>query len=230
VVSDSNSHECLSIQGWAVATLTLDRRGISFGDAIPDRVFLFRSLTSWALLALRCRDFEETEDRVAHASVTLWRFSSTNELRAHIENTYAAGSFYDIAEAGRDEPELFLAWLPERVSRDFDRASVVDKDLALSTGVFGGEALPAPGRQLQGWRLHALNVAAARLGQLGFEVVSASEERPGGDPDQERKLGEVSVRRYGFEVRGVVRVDPAGEIYVRLPDDALFSPVVEAER
>ncbi|MBW3643400.1 MAG: hypothetical protein KY447_10845, partial [Actinobacteria bacterium] len=32
------------------------------------------------------------------------------------------------------------------------------------------------------------------------------------------RLGVVTVRRYGFETVGVVRVDEVGEVYVRLPD------------
>jgi hypothetical protein len=98
----------LNIEGWGVATLDLQRRWTSYGDYIPDRVFLFRATGSWSLLAIRQTDRDDAEGRVARATVLLRRFDSTNELRGHVEETYAAGCWYDLTEAGRHEPELFI--------------------------------------------------------------------------------------------------------------------------
>jgi len=153
------------------------------------------------------------------------RFESTDELRGHVEQSYAAGSWYELTESGRQEPELFLPWLAEQVVRDFDKASVVDRDLAISTGP-SGAPLPGPGRRLQDWRLRALGLVSGRLAGLGFEI-ETSASAPSSTPACARDVGEVLVRRHGFETRAVVRVDPAGEIYVRLHDDASFAPVEE---
>jgi hypothetical protein len=218
----------LQIEGWGVASLELERRWTSYGDSIPDRVFLFRASGSWSLLVIRLTDRDGAEGRVGRATVSVRRFGSTDEIRGHIEQTYAADAWYDLTQAGRHEPELFLPWLAERTVRDFDRASVVDKALALSPGP-GGELLPGPGRGLKEWRRNALNAISARLAELGLKAVNLAVVPPS-VPASEREVGEVLVRRHGFETTGVVRVDPAGEVYVRLPDEATFLPVEESER
>lgn len=218
----------LTIEGWGVASLDLERSWTSYGDSIPDRVFLFRSTGCWSLLVLRLTDRDEAKGRVARAIVSLRRFDSTKELQGHVEQAYTAGSWFELAEAGRHQPELFVPWLSERVARDFDRASVVDNDLAFCVGPSGAPQ-PGPGRRLMDWRLRAVNAVSVRLAELGFEVAAQGANNLAVVPEGEGEVGEVLVRRHGYEVRGVVRVDSFGEIYVRLHDEASFTLVDEED-
>jgi hypothetical protein len=217
---ESANSGTLQVEGWGVATLDLERRWTRYGDAIPDRVFLFRSPDLWSLLVVRLTDRDDVDDRVARASVSVRRFASTLELRRHVEDAYVPGSWYDLADAGRDEEALFIASLDERVARDFNRASVIDKDLAFSVGSAGEEVLGL-GRRLPGWRRLALNAISVRLVEMGFEVVSL-DPAEASVPALGREVGEVVLRGYGVEIPGVVQVDPFGEVYIRLPDDATF--------
>ena len=223
--------EFLNFEGWGVATLSLERRFDTLGEAFPDKVFLFRAPDSWPLVTLRHSERERAEGRSGHASVTLLRFSSVEDLAAHVEKTYGRTAWYDLLEAGRDDPDLFAAWVPEWIPRAFDKASIKRKDLALFTGPWSGEPVPAPGRQLAGWESDALTQMAARLVGLGFQVAEVIPEGVGDPPNIQPEpfenplLGQLRVRRYGFETNGLVRVDSVGEIYVRLPDDPAFTAV-----
>jgi hypothetical protein len=225
--------ESLNINGWGVARLDLERRFAPYGEAFADRVFLFRAPDCWPLLVLRHSERDGAEGRSGHASVTLRRFKSLDDLAAHVEEVYGASGWYELLEAGRDDPDLYTAWVPEWIPRAFDRASVFRKDLALSTGLFAGEAIPAPARELDGWEHDALAQMAARLIELGFQVVdvtpagsaSRSEFEGHGNPF----IGELRVRRYGVEATGLVRIDAAGEVYIRLSDNPTFMPVDDEE-
>jgi hypothetical protein len=76
---------------------------------------------------------------------------------------------------------------------------------------------------------------AARLIDLGFQVVdvspagSANRSDPKGEPFENPLVGELRVRRYGVETTGLVRIDAAGEVYIRLPDNPTFTPVDDEE-
>src|SRR5207302_3908842 len=156
-------------------------------------------------------------------------------LAAHVEEVYGASGWYELLEADRDDPDLYAAWVPEWIPRAFDKASVFRKDLALSTGLLAGEPIPASARELGGWEYDALAQIAARLIGLGFQVVDVSpagstnrldpEEQPFDNP----LIGELRVRRYGVETTGLVRIDAAGEVYIRLPDNPIFTPVDDEE-
>jgi hypothetical protein len=224
--------ESISFDGWGVATLSLERR-YALGEAFPDKVFLFRAPDCWPLVVLRHSEREGPEGLSGHASVTLLRLASVNALAAHVERTYGPAAWYDLLEAGRDDPDLFAAWVPEWFPRAFDKASIKRKDLALFTGLWSGEPVPAPGRELAGWESEALAQMAARLVELGFRVTEVI-PAPAGElpteqlgPLENPLIGELRVRRYGFEVTGLVRVDSVGEVYLRLPDDPIFATVEE---
>jgi hypothetical protein len=228
--------EAIAIDGWGVAMLELERRWNSLGEAFPDKVFLFRTACYWSLLVLHHRERDRDGVRSGSASVTLRRFASLDELARHVESIYGPEAWYDVLEAGRDDPDLFAAWVPAWVPRAFGKASVVDKDLATASGLFHSEPLPAPGRQLPDWRQRALARVASRLIELRFQVTSALPEADSGqlaadeEPWGNVVVGQLRVRRYGFETTGVVRVDSVGEIYVRLPDDPVFEAVPEESR
>jgi len=230
-----NMGESLNINGWGVARLDLERRFAPYGEAFADRVFLFRAPDCWPLLVLRHSERDGAEGRSGHALVTLRRFKSLDDLAAHVEEVYGASGWYELLEAGRDDPDLYAAWVPEWIPRAFDKASVFRKDLALSTGLFAGEAIPAPARELHGWEHDALAQMAARLIDLGFQVVDVSPAELANRSELEGQLfgnpliGRLRVRRYGVETTGLVRIDAGGEVYIRLPDDPTFTPVDNEE-
>lgn len=52
----------------------------------------------------------------------------------------------ELFDAGSENnAELYLGWMPERVRRDFDGASLHVKDLALYTRLFGGRPVAGTG-------------------------------------------------------------------------------------
>lgn len=228
-------NESLSINGWGVARLDLERRFAPFGEAFADRVFLFRAADCWPLVVLRHSERDGAEGRSGHASVTLRRFRSLQDLAAHVEEVYGSAGWYELLEAGRDDPDLHAAWVPEWIPRAFDKASIYRKDLALSTGLFAGEAIPAPARELHGWEHDALAQMAGRLIGLGLQVVDVIPAGPADWSEPEDQLfenpliGKLRVRCYGVETTGLVRIDAVGEVYIRLPDDPTFTPVDDEE-
>jgi hypothetical protein len=225
----------LEIDGWGVAQVDLERSWS--GRELADRCWLFRSPTAWALVTMRRSVRYDDFDRPTsgRATITSQEFSTLEDLAAAVESTYSSGSWVELLDAGYEhDTELYRAWGPGRIRRDFHAASIYRKDLALYTGLYSGEAVPAPAPELTGWQDEAVEQMAAHLVELGFEVL---EERSGagispndwGDP----VLGALRVRRYGWETTGVVRIDGAGEVFIRLDPEAvagpLFQPVPDEE-
>jgi hypothetical protein len=144
----------------------------------------------------------------------------------------------DLLDAGAEhDADLYRAWVPERVRRDFDAASIFNKDLARYTGMLVGDPVPAVARELPGWEQEAVAQMAAHLGEIGFEVLADEPEVRLEDAHGDPFLGSLRVRRYGWETVGVVRVDEVGEIFVRVPDPSDVAgplwrptPVVEEDR
>jgi hypothetical protein len=226
--------ESLSINGWGVARLELERRFASY-EVFPDHVFLFRAPDCWPLVVLRHSQRDGPEGRAGHASVTLRRFKSLEDLAAHVEEVYGGWGWYQLLEAGREDADLHAAWVPEWIPRAFDRASIFRRNLALPTAPVGGDAIPPPTRGQDGWEYDALAQIAARLIELSFDVVDVSPAGRADRLDSEGQLfenpliGKLRVRCYGVETTGLVRIDSAGEVYIRLPDDPVFTPVDDDE-
>jgi hypothetical protein len=220
----------LEIDGWGVAQADLETSWS--GRELADRCWLFRSPTAWTLVTMRRSvRYDDCSDQPIGGKATLSSqvFASLDELAEEVERTYTAGAWVELLDAGCEhDPDLYRAWVPEQIRRDFDRASIYRKDLALYTGLFNGEPVPAPGRELRGWQDEAVEQLAAHLVELGFEVL---DERPGvedvphawGDP----LLGALRVRRYGWETTGVVRIDGAGEVFIRLDPEAVAGPLLQ---
>ncbi len=225
----------LEIDGWGVAQADLERSWT--GRELADHCWLFRSPTTWTLVTMgrsvRYDDFDQPSG--GKATITTQEFFTLEELVEEVERTYTSGAWVELLDAGYEQdPELYQAWVAERLRRDFDAASIHRRDLALYTGLLGGDPVPAPARELRGWEDEAVEQMALHLMELGFEVLDerpAAEDVPddGGDP----VLGALRVRRYGWETTGVVRIDDVGEVFVRLDPDAvagpLFQPVPDEE-
>jgi hypothetical protein len=225
----------LEIDGWGVAQVDLERSWS--GRELADRCWLFRSPTAWTLVTMRRSVRYDDFDRPTsgRGTISSQEFSTLEDLAAAVESTYSSGSWVELLDAGYEhDTELYRAWGPERIRRDFHAASIYRKDLALYTGLYSGEAVPAPARELTGWQDEAVEQMATHLVELGFEVLeerSAVSASPNdwGDP----VLGALRVRRYGWETTGVVRIDGAGEVFIRLDPEAvagpLFQPVPDEE-
>lgn len=219
----------LDIDGWGVAQADLERSWS--GRELPDHCWLFRSATTWTLVTMRrsVRYDDYDQPRAGKATISSREFPSLEELAQEVERTYSAGAWVELLDGGYEhDADLYRAWVPERIRRDFDGASIQRKDLALYTGLWGGDPVPAPARELKGWEDEAVEQLAAHLVELGFEVL---DQRPAvedvrndwGDP----LLGALRVRRYGWETTGVVRIDSVGEVFIRLDPDAVAGPLFQ---
>jgi hypothetical protein len=225
----TSSGDQLTIDGWGVAQVDLERTWS--GPELADRCWLFRSSTAWTLVTMRRSVRYDDYDRPigGKATISSQEFSTLEDLAEAVESTYTAGAWVELLDAGHEhDAKLYRAWVPERIRRDFHGASIHRKDLALYTGLYRGEAVPAPARELKGWQDEAVEQMAAHLVELGFEVLeerSAVSASPNdwGDP----VLGALRVRRYGWETTGVVRIDEVGEVFIRLDPDAVAGPLFQ---
>lgn len=211
----------LWIDGWVVARAELERSW-SHRD-LPDTVWLFRSPAAWTVAAMvrRVGYDEQGEPTVGNATVAAEEFSDLHQVAAHVERTDVGGSWVQLLDAGHDhDDELYRAWVPERIRRDFDQASIYNRDLAEAAGYLDARRLPAPGRALPDWRDHALEAMALRVQELGYDLVAERREpSSGGGAGPNAAVGVLLLGRSGHQVPAVVRVDRCGEIYLRLADD-----------
>jgi hypothetical protein len=209
----------LAVDGVLVVAVEL-RRWLG-GDDPPDRQFVFRRDDCWTLVTLwrRERWAEDGVQRLVsgRACVSVEEDGSFAAMADTVRDRYREGGWRDVLDAGPDaDEELFAAWVPVGVARDLDRAVFFRPELA---GVAG--------------RLDALTLAdlrveiAERLAGAGFRQVEV------GAPPRVARAGEnvvvarAVVRRYGHEVRVIVRMDAAGEVYLRLVDaDDGFGPAL----
>ncbi len=213
--------ERLRIDGWVVARAELERSGTR--GELPDTVWLFRSQVAWTMasIARRVGYDDDGEPAAGNATVAAEVFTGLDHVAAHVERTYVGGSWMQLLDAGHDhDDELYRAWVPERIRRDFDLASLHNRDLAESAGYLDARSLPAPGRALPDWRDHALHAMAVHVRELGYELIAERREPTGGAYEgPNESVGILQLARYGYLVLAVVRVDCWGEIYLRLADN-----------
>jgi hypothetical protein len=223
----------LAIEGWEVAQVELERSWS--GTERVDRCWLFRSASGWTWVTMRRHTTSGDQDQPTEgrAVVTSEVFATVDEVAEHVRGQYHDHGWVQVLDAGRGhDDELRRQWVPERIRRDFDGASVYVKDLARSSALLGGRPQPAPAREMPDWQDLAVARIAAHLEGLGFDVddepVGVFVEEGSRDP----LLGGLRVRRYGWEAVGVVRVDDVGEVFIRVPDPddvdvdgPLFRPV-----
>lgn len=217
----------LRINGWMVAEADLEH-GYSPYNAF-DRVCLFRSPAGWSMLTI-ARDvrYDDYDRPISGtATVTTSEFATLDELADYVEKGYRAGAWTQLLDAGHEnDPDLYAAWVPERMRRDLDQASVYNRDLAYTAGYFDPDQLGAPGRALPDWQPHALGVMATNLEDHGWDVlhpdvieVTSAAPTDGMLSTGTEIAGALLARRYGYEAAILVRVDDCGEIYARLAHD-----------
>lgn len=209
----------LDVDGWEVAQVELE---VGWGWGRPaDKCSLYRSPTTWTLVAVRrqVRYGDDGEPVSGGATITTSVFATVEELAEYVNGAYTGSAWVELLDAGyENDDELYRAWGPERIGRDFYAASIYNKDLARYTGLLGGKPVPAPARELTGWEAEAVAAMAANLVEAGFEVLDDRPVLRFDDRESDPVLGALRVRRYGWDSVGVVRVDGAGEIFVRVPD------------
>lgn len=225
----------LDVDGWEVAQVELERSWS--GRELPDKCSLYRSPSTWTLVTAnrQVRYGDNDEPKSGRTTITTSTFATLDELAEYVEGAYTSGAWVELLDAGyQNDAELYRAWGPERIRRDFDASSIFNKDLARYTGLFEGQPVPAPARELPGWENEAVAAMAAHLTGSGFQVL---DERPvlhRDDREKDPVLGALRVRRYGWDAVGVVRVDEVGEIFIRVPDASevhgpLWQPAPEVE-
>ncbi|MEW6470941.1 MAG: hypothetical protein AB1679_01605 [Actinomycetota bacterium] len=192
-----------------------------------DHLFLFRSEDGYTLVSLaRKESFSDTGHYTGGVlDVVVDRRGDAQELEDLVRGRWPLRSdaWWQLLDAGsHNDEELHARWVPERMRRDLERASVLDRRLALTTDFIGGDVPSAPGRAHPGWREAALETMADHLEGLGWEVeadrpVVGESAEPGGILSEATEIvGALRIRRYGWEAPVVVRVDDCGEISPRL--------------
>lgn len=205
------------IEGWGVAATELERSFPSWGE--PDRVFLLRAERHWTLVTLSLAlPLDDAGARlVGRSALSAETFVSLDDVGQAVRDRYADSGWVRLLDAGSNaDPDVYRTWAPTRVERDFDQASLHRRHLAAGS----------PARRVAGWPLEAVAEMADHLADAGFEVLGRRGLVHADHSDEANPvLGIVDVGRYGLETPAVVRVDDAGEVYVRLPyDDAVEHP------
>jgi hypothetical protein len=207
-----------------------------------DHVFLFRRAAGYELLVVaRSERYREDGglDRAA-ARVDITSVPSVTALENLVDARWPrmSDAWWKLLDRGREEdPDLHTAWVPERMRRDLDQASVYDKRLATTTAYFSGRDLDATGRKEPGWKEGAVDSVVVLLTERGWTVRPGPELAPDVEPGGILSIGtEVAgslwAERYGQEVALIIRVDDCGEIYPRLAeaDDLLYQrPALDIE-
>lgn len=194
-----------------------------------DSLYVFRANDGYTLIQFgRSESYNETGAvERGIADITVEHASDIRQLEELVSSRFRAGSdaWWQILDAGRHHDKgLYAAWVPERMRSDLYRASVHDRDLAVTTAFFNGEALRAPGRSVDGWQRNALEAMAGHLKELGWRVEPdrpsvADTAEPGGIMSERTEIvGALRAHRYGWEAPILVRVDDCGEIYARLAE------------
>ena len=194
------AEQSLRIDGQLVADLTL--RPPFGADSVHD-VKLFHSSSGWTALVLTRRERHDDYDdgQLISATAQLWTHTTDDvaALQSWVERRWNSWAWWQLVEAAHDrDPELYRAWVPQRMARDLDRSSLYPRDL--NDGQDPVEAM-ATHLRADGWEILPDRLltrpAAARTNRL---------------------LGGLVGRRYGWQAPIVVRADDAGEVYVRLAD------------
>lgn len=222
----------LTCEGRLVATAELADT-YRYDTDTYNHLFLFQRVGGYELLVVgrteRYRDDGDVASAAATVDVT---FAANTAILADMVDARwpsISSAWWQLLESGRhNDAELHAAWVPERMRRDFDAASIYGKRLATQSAYFNGTSLPAEGRSEPGWQDQALADMATNLEGLGWEVRPGPELSPDVEPSGTLATGTVVagslwVNRFGHEAAVIMRVDGCGEIYRRLadPDDLL---------
>ncbi len=78
---------------------------------------------------------DDGEPSAGGAAVAAVPHACLDHVTTHVERSYVGGSWVQLLDAGHDhDDELYRAWVPERIRRDFDRVSVRNRGLTVATG------------------------------------------------------------------------------------------------
>lgn len=185
----------IRFEGWHVAQMELEPPFSSWG--VSDHVLLYRTPTTWTLLTVAVHErVDEQGTPVDGRGTANAETLSTEELADVVRDRYGEFGWRELLDTAHDrDPDLYRAWVPTRLERDFDRASLHCKDLALYTGLLGGRPVPAPARELPDWQADAVARMAEHLPSLGFEVdnatvaVAVDDDGDPAEPDARRAVG-----------------------------------------
>lgn len=112
------------------------------------------------------------------ATVTAEAFYGLDEVAKHVERTYRAGSWVEILDDGHGfDDDVYRAWVPERIERDFHQASIYNRDLAQAAGYFDAISYAAAAGGPGTGREPETSVGRERTGRTGSGNRSADSER-----------------------------------------------------
>ena len=192
------AEQILCIDGQLVADdVTVDAL---FASGVDDEVKLFGSTAGWtALVATRRERYDRDTDELISATAQLWTHTATDvaALQSWVERRWNCWAWWQLLDAAHDrDPDLYRAWVPQRMVGDLDRSSLYPRDLT-------------DGRD-------PLEAMVAHLQAAGWDILPDRLPARPAAARANRALGALLGRRYGWQAPIVVRVDDFGEVYPRL--------------
>jgi len=202
--------EALRISGALVAAVDLHQQPSTYQP--PDHVSVFRDEHSWTLVLVtrteRWDDAGHQDLQRCHARVVSVGVASIGDLADRVRGRYGETGWRCLLDAGNDDPDLFRAWVPGAIERELEAARFFRDDLVPSMDRFTSADV---------------NDLVIDIGDhlrvARFRVVAVD------PPNRPTRLGEnlvvaqAVVRKYGREVDVIIRMDCAGEVYLRVADE-----------
>lgn len=207
----TSREDVLSIRGALVATAELRAHPATYQP--PDQLWLFRGEHAWTLLTIcraeRWSDDGRQELQHCHARAVTASLASIDALADRIRDRYGESGWHLVLDAASADPDLYRAWAPGAIERELEDARFFREDLVGSIGRFTSRELSELKREIE----HHLRVAH-------FEVVEVGSPARPTRPGENLVMAHATVRKYGYEVVAIVRMDSAGEVYFRVADEA----------
>lgn len=202
--------QALDVGGALVATAELRPHPATYQP--PDQLWLFRGEHAWTLLTIhrteRWSDDGRQELHRCHARAVTESFASIDGLADRIRGRYGESGWHLVLAAGTADPDLYRAWVPGALERELEDARFFREDLVASIGRFTSGELAELSAEIE----HHLRVAH-------FQVVAVSPPTRPTRPGENLVMANAIVRKYGFELVTIIRMDSVGEVYFRVADE-----------
>lgn len=200
------------IEGRLIGYGRLERSFASYNP--PDHIFVFEAPASWTVHRVIIHD-------TAASVETIDTLTTVDALAELIRGDYYRHGWIELLDAIVEwdpvHPDLYRHWAATRFERDFDRSSMHSRDLALHVTA-DRAVIAGAGRLLSDWKDNAVTLMATQLDDDGYQVLQRDyDHNDNANTAIDEPIGTLTVARYGFATTALVRVDDAGEIYIRLP-------------
>lgn len=210
-ITETPRPDTLDIHGALVATAELGRSPTTYQP--PDQLWLFRGEHGWTLLSVcrteRWSDYGAQELEHCHARAVTEVLTSVDGLADRIRSRYGEPGWRGVLDAGNAHPDLFRAWVPGAIERELETARFFRDDLVASFRRFTSRELDELAADIE-----------EHLRAAHFEVVAVKSPTRPSRAGENPVMAQAVVRRYGYEAVTIVRMDSAGEVYVRFADES----------